>query len=66
MPRSEFEVIYVDDDDRLAPEAPERLYARGRETGADIVVGRMAGHGRPAPRTLVEQPRAAADLRPDP
>ncbi|MDF4253322.1 glycosyltransferase family 2 protein [Streptomyces sp. WMMB303] len=65
LARGEF-VHYVDDDDRLAPEALERLYARARETGADIVVGRMAGHGRPAPRALFEQPRTGADLRTDP
>ncbi|NLU68839.1 glycosyltransferase family 2 protein [Streptomyces sp. HNM0574] len=62
--RGEF-VHYVDDDDWLAPEALERLYARARETGADIVAGRMAGHGRKVPRELFEKPRAAADLRQD-
>ncbi|MGP3986460.1 glycosyltransferase family 2 protein [Streptomyces sp. 3N207] len=58
-------VHYVDDDDRLAPEALERLYARARETGADIVIGRMAGHGRRAPRALFEQPMTSCDLRTD-
>ncbi|WP_159033582.1 glycosyltransferase family 2 protein [Streptomyces sp. WMMB 322] len=60
--RGEF-VHFVDDDDWLAPEALERLWARAHETGADIVVGRMAGHGRRAPRALFEKPLAAADLR---
>lgn len=62
--RGEF-VHYVDDDDWLAPEALERMYARARETGADIVIGRMAGHGREAPRALFEKPVAASDLRTD-
>ncbi|WP_170843198.1 glycosyltransferase family 2 protein, partial [Streptomyces oceani] len=56
-------VHYVDDDDWLAPEALERLYARARETDADIVIGRMAGHGRGAPRALFEKPLASSDLR---
>ncbi|RCG19754.1 glycosyltransferase family 2 protein [Streptomyces diacarni] len=62
--RGEF-VHYVDDDDWLAPQALERTYARARETGADIVIGRMAGHGRQAPRALFEQPMASCDLRED-
>lgn len=62
--RGEF-VYFVDDDDWLAPEALERTYARAQETDADIVIGRMAGHGRPAPRALFEKPIAAADLRSD-
>ncbi|MGH3118668.1 MAG: glycosyltransferase family 2 protein, partial [Gaiellales bacterium] len=62
--RGEF-VYFVDDDDWLAPEALERTYTRARETEADIVIGRMAGHGRRAPRALFEKPIAAADLRSD-
>jgi glycosyltransferase involved in cell wall biosynthesis len=62
--RGEF-VHFVDDDDWLAPEALERTYERALETGADIVIGRMAGHGRSAPRALFEKPLAAADLRSD-
>ncbi|HWM37321.1 MAG TPA: glycosyltransferase family 2 protein, partial [Streptomyces sp.] len=62
--RGEF-VYFVDDDDWLAPEALERTYTRAQETGADIVIGRMAGHGRRAPQALFEKPVAAADLRSD-
>jgi glycosyltransferase involved in cell wall biosynthesis len=62
--RGEF-VHYVDDDDWLAPEALERTYARARETDADIVIGRMAGHGRKAPRALFDKPVVASDLRTD-
>ncbi|NGO72325.1 glycosyltransferase [Streptomyces boncukensis] len=56
-------VHYVDDDDWLAPEALERLYARARDTDADIVIGRMAGHGRGAPRAVFNKPLARANLR---
>src|SRR5690606_1077481 len=62
--RGEF-VHFVDDDDRLSPEALERTYARAVETGADIVIGRMAGHGRRVPKALFETPLTAADLRSD-
>ncbi|MBO8185845.1 glycosyltransferase family 2 protein [Streptomyces spirodelae] len=65
LARGEF-VHYVDDDDHLAPEALERMYARARQTGADIVIGRMAGHGRQAPRALFEKPMTSCDLRTDP
>ncbi|WP_299527431.1 glycosyltransferase [uncultured Streptomyces sp.] len=33
----------VDQDDELAPEALERLYAMGKRNGSDIVMGKMAG-----------------------
>ncbi|GAA2091477.1 hypothetical protein GCM10009801_57470 [Streptomyces albiaxialis] len=56
-------VHYVDDDDWLAPEALERLHARARETDADVVIGRMAGHGRGAPRAVFDKPLARASLR---
>ncbi|MEU6124397.1 glycosyltransferase family 2 protein [Streptomyces sp. NPDC047123] len=58
-------VHYVDDDDWLAPKALEKLYARARETGADIVAGRMAGHGRGAPRAPFARPMAAGTFRQD-
>ncbi|EPD94473.1 hypothetical protein HMPREF1486_03026 [Streptomyces sp. HPH0547] len=57
--------IHYVDDDWLAPEALERTYARARETGADIVIGRTAGHGRQAPRALFEKPMTSCDLRTD-
>ncbi|MGW7518842.1 glycosyltransferase family 2 protein [Streptomyces sp. NPDC054796] len=58
-------VHYLDDDDWLAPKALEKLYARARETGADIVIGRMAGHGRGAPRAPFAKPMAHGDFRKD-
>jgi poly(ribitol-phosphate) beta-N-acetylglucosaminyltransferase len=62
--RGEF-VHFVDDDDWLAPEALERVHARAEETGADIVAGRMAGHGRRAPRAVFAKPIASWDIRSD-
>ncbi|MGY0490565.1 glycosyltransferase family 2 protein [Streptomyces sp. WG-D5] len=59
-------VHFVDDDDWLAPEALERLYARAKETDADIVAGRMAGHGRGAPRAPFAKPLERGSLRENP
>ncbi|MGP3775347.1 glycosyltransferase family 2 protein [Streptomyces sp. SDT5-1] len=59
-------VHFVDDDDWLAPEALERLYARAKETDADIVVGRMAGHGRGAPRAPFAKPLERGSVRENP
>ncbi|WP_069172776.1 glycosyltransferase family A protein [Streptomyces griseus] len=42
MARGEY-VQFVDQDDRLAPEALERLYAMAHRNGSDIVLGKMAG-----------------------
>lgn len=49
--RGEF-VFFVDDDDRLAPDALSRMVALARDAGADVVVGRMAGVGRRVPVRL--------------
>ncbi|MFF4650568.1 glycosyltransferase family 2 protein [Streptomyces sp. NPDC001380] len=53
--RGEF-VLFMDDDDRLAPEALARLYDRAVRYDADIVLPRTAGHGRPAPREATAAP----------
>ncbi|MGW0860144.1 glycosyltransferase [Streptomyces sp. NPDC002690] len=42
MARGEY-IQFVDQDDRLTPEALERLYAMGSRNGSDIVLGKMAG-----------------------
>ena len=42
MARGEF-IQFVDQDDELAHEALERLYALGSANGADIVLGKLAG-----------------------
>lgn len=53
-------VMFVDNDDWLGDEALERMYDYGVKHGADVVVGKMAGKGRPVPRELfrVNRPRA--------
>ncbi|MEC4019636.1 glycosyltransferase family 2 protein [Streptomyces sp. H27-D2] len=56
-------IQFVDDDDWLAPEALERLYERAVGTGAEIVCGRMAGHGRAVARVLYNTPMAAGNVR---
>ncbi|MEU8260040.1 glycosyltransferase family 2 protein [Micromonospora sp. NPDC048999] len=55
-------VFFADDDDWFADEALERLYACARTNDADIVVGKMAGHGRSVPRELFRQNRFDATL----
>jgi poly(ribitol-phosphate) beta-N-acetylglucosaminyltransferase len=42
--RGEF-VFFADHDDWLEPDALERLYAAATEHGADIVIGKVVGHG---------------------
>ncbi|WP_328317766.1 glycosyltransferase family 2 protein [Streptomyces sp. NBC_00388] len=53
-------VMFVDNDDWLGDEALERMYDYGVKNAADVVVGKMAGKGRPVPRELfrVNRPRA--------
>ncbi|RKN17845.1 glycosyltransferase family 2 protein [Micromonospora musae] len=56
-------VMFVDDDDWLGDEALERMYGYGATHGADVVIGRMAGHGgRGVPRELFRRNRADATL----
>jgi poly(ribitol-phosphate) beta-N-acetylglucosaminyltransferase len=59
--RGEF-VMFVDNDDWLGDEALERMYDYGTANGADIVVGKMAGKGRPVPLELFRVNRPKADL----
>ncbi|GAB3448305.1 hypothetical protein GCM10027570_21710 [Streptomonospora sediminis] len=59
-------VFFMDDDDRLGPEALERLHNRAVQDGADIVAGRMAGVGRGAPREVFQQPMSQGSLRTHP
>ncbi|MUL39987.1 glycosyltransferase family 2 protein [Streptomonospora sp. PA3] len=56
-------VFFMDDDDRLGPEALERLYAKAVQDEADIVIGRMAGVGRNAPREVFQRPMSNGSLR---
>ncbi|TDC28131.1 glycosyltransferase family 2 protein [Micromonospora sp. 15K316] len=56
-------VMFVDDDDWLGDEALERMYDYGAANGADVVIGRMAGHGdRGVPRELFRRNRSDATL----
>src|SRR3954463_1714486 len=56
--RGEF-VYFVDNDDWLGPEALERLYAAARRDDADVVMGRVVGHGKQVPRTVFARDRHA-------
>jgi glycosyltransferase involved in cell wall biosynthesis len=48
-------VYFVDHDDSLAPEALERMYAMASRNGADVIIGKIVGHGRRVPPTLFRQ-----------
>jgi glycosyltransferase involved in cell wall biosynthesis len=45
LARGEY-VFFADNDDRVAPDGLERLLATAREDDADIVVGKVVGHGK--------------------
>jgi poly(ribitol-phosphate) beta-N-acetylglucosaminyltransferase len=51
MARGDF-VHFVDNDDWLGEEALERLHAMAVRDAADIVVGKVVGHGKRVPRNL--------------
>lgn len=63
--RGEF-VMFVDNDDWLGDEALERMYEYGVANEADVIIGKMAGKGRPVPLQLfrVNRPRANVDNAP--
>ncbi|MEV7322312.1 glycosyltransferase family 2 protein [Streptomyces sp. NPDC093970] len=63
--RGEF-VMFVDNDDFLGDEALERMYDYGVANEADLVVGKMAGKGRPVPVELFRRnhPRATVENAP--
>ncbi len=57
MARGDY-VLFVDNDDWLAEDALERLYATAVADGADIVVGKVVAHGsRSVPRGLFRENR---------
>lgn len=55
-------VYFLDDDDWLGPEALERMHAMAVRNDADIVIGRMVGHGRTVPRAMFRASRDRADV----
>jgi glycosyltransferase involved in cell wall biosynthesis len=59
-------VMFVDNDDWLGDEALERMYEYGVANKADVVVGKMAGKGRPVPLELfrVNRPKASVENAP--
>jgi poly(ribitol-phosphate) beta-N-acetylglucosaminyltransferase len=65
LARGEY-VYFVDNDDWLGREALERLYAMAREDDADIVIGKVVGHGKSVPRNLFRRNRTGVDLHWDP
>jgi glycosyltransferase involved in cell wall biosynthesis len=56
-------VMFVDNDDYLGPEALQRMYDFGVANSADMVVGKMAGKGRPVPLELFRVNRPHATVR---
>lgn len=59
-------VMFVDNDDYLGDEALERMYDYGVANGADVIVGKMAGKGRPVPVELFRHnhPKASVENAP--
>jgi glycosyltransferase involved in cell wall biosynthesis len=59
-------VMFVDNDDWLGDEALERMHEYGVANEADVVIGKMAGKGRPVPLELfrVNRPRASVENAP--
>jgi len=54
LARGEY-VYFVDNDDWLERDAVERLHERARLDGADIVIGKVVGHGKYVPRELFRE-----------
>ena len=61
MAQGEF-VYFVDNDDWLGPRALERMYANAVRHEADIVIGKVVGHGKTVPRTLFRRNRSDLTL----
>ncbi|MFL5679030.1 MAG: glycosyltransferase family 2 protein [Chloroflexota bacterium] len=59
-------LFFQDNDDELAPEALERLYDFAKQNDSDLVIGKMAGHGRTVPKDLFLETKPRATLRDTP
>lgn len=57
MARGDY-VYFVDNDDWLGKEALERLHANALEHDADVVIGKVVGHGKYVPRALFRRDRS--------
>jgi poly(ribitol-phosphate) beta-N-acetylglucosaminyltransferase len=61
MARGEF-VMFVDNDDWIGREALERMHAMAVRDGADMVIGKVIGHGKPVPPTMFLENRSGVGL----
>src|SRR5215210_3041485 len=61
LARGEY-VFFADNDDWLDREALERLYACATADDADIVIGKVVGHGKFVPRGLFKSNRSEVTL----
>ncbi|MDP9401244.1 MAG: glycosyltransferase, partial [Actinomycetota bacterium] len=61
LARGEY-VLFVDNDDWLGREALERLHAAAVRDDADIVIGKVVGHGKGVPRGIFRRSRSGATL----
>jgi glycosyltransferase involved in cell wall biosynthesis len=61
MARGEY-VYFVDNDDRIEHDALERMHAMAIEDDADIVIGKVVGHGKFVPRGIFKQNLHNVDL----
>ena len=59
-------IFFQDNDDELAPEALERLHAYAVANDSDLVIGKMAGHGRTVPKDLFLESKPRVTLRDTP
>jgi glycosyltransferase involved in cell wall biosynthesis len=55
-------VYFVDNDDWIGREALERMHAMAQRDNADIVIGKVVGHGKAVPRNLFRRNRSGVDL----
>ena len=61
LARGEY-VYFVDNDDWIGHEALERLHAMATRDDADVVIGKVVGHGKSVPRNLFRRNRTGVDL----
>ena len=57
-------VFFADNDDWLGEEALERLYGTAKTDDADVVVGKVVGHGKTVPRALFRANQHGIEFEP--